>query len=299
MNVLAGIVTFNPELDRLKLNIEHIVGQVNEVVIFDNGSKNIEDISYLCSMYSTVNILISPENVGIAAALNRIVDYCLVNKYEWLLTLDQDTVCPDNMISKYEPHLKCDNVALICPKLIDKRKTILESQDNNTLEVEEIDSCETSGTLMNLELCKTVGWFEEILFIDYVDFEYCKRLIVNGYKILRINSVILDQEFGVVVPSKFSDFYLTLSEMTKINAISKLSYNSIYSSFRCYYCTRNRIYYLIKYHKYLNMPKEILETLKIYTRVLFRGQQKIQLLKSILRGFYHGLKMPVSSYENK
>ena len=45
------------------------------------------------------------------------------------------------------------------------------------------------------------------------------------------------------------------------------------------------------------MPMEILETFKIYTRVLFRGQHKIQLLKSITRGSYNALKMPVSNYE--
>ena len=42
--IFAGIVLFNPEINRLKENITHILGQVNQLILVDNGSNNKEEI---------------------------------------------------------------------------------------------------------------------------------------------------------------------------------------------------------------------------------------------------------------
>ena len=47
MRILTGIVTFNPEIDRLKENLNSIVPQDTDILIFDNGSKNIAEVSEL------------------------------------------------------------------------------------------------------------------------------------------------------------------------------------------------------------------------------------------------------------
>lgn len=36
--IFAGIVLFNPEISRLKENITHILGQVDRLILVDNGS---------------------------------------------------------------------------------------------------------------------------------------------------------------------------------------------------------------------------------------------------------------------
>ena len=41
---LAGIVTFNPDIERLNENISAIINQVDKVVVVDNGSENADDI---------------------------------------------------------------------------------------------------------------------------------------------------------------------------------------------------------------------------------------------------------------
>lgn len=43
-NLFAGIVTFNPDIELLRKNIEAICAQVDLVIIVDNGSRNLEDI---------------------------------------------------------------------------------------------------------------------------------------------------------------------------------------------------------------------------------------------------------------
>jgi GT2 family glycosyltransferase len=65
---------------------------------------------------------------------------------------------------------------------------------------EYVDFCITSASCTNLNAWKNVGGFDEWLFIDLVDNDFCKRIIVSGYKILRINSLVLDQEFGKIIP---------------------------------------------------------------------------------------------------
>ena len=45
--VYAGIVTYNPKIERLIENINSIYPQVDKVIVYDNGSENIEDIKLL------------------------------------------------------------------------------------------------------------------------------------------------------------------------------------------------------------------------------------------------------------
>ena len=44
IKVLVGIITYNPNINRLIENVEAIIDQCNECVICDNGSGNITDI---------------------------------------------------------------------------------------------------------------------------------------------------------------------------------------------------------------------------------------------------------------
>ena len=44
MKYIAGIVLYNPDLGRLKENIESICKQVDKVILIDNGSDNRREI---------------------------------------------------------------------------------------------------------------------------------------------------------------------------------------------------------------------------------------------------------------
>lgn len=98
--IAAGIVTYDPELDRLKDNILSIVNQVDMVIINDNHSINISDIRALCRDYEKVKLLENKKNVGVAMALNNICREAIKEKYDWILTLDQDSICPSDLISQ-------------------------------------------------------------------------------------------------------------------------------------------------------------------------------------------------------
>lgn len=105
--IFAGIVLFNPEISRLKENITHILGQVDRLILVDNGSNNKEEIQSGIQNFNTDKILYIDlhKNKGIAAALNVIAESTESCGVKWVLTLDQDTVCKDDIIDKYRPYL--------------------------------------------------------------------------------------------------------------------------------------------------------------------------------------------------
>lgn len=95
--IYAGIVSYNPDLLRLKENISSIQQQV-PVIVFDNGSRNIIAIQKLISDFSEVQLIRSKKNIGIAAALNQLMQWGYENKFDWMLSLDQDSVCEKNFV---------------------------------------------------------------------------------------------------------------------------------------------------------------------------------------------------------
>ena len=70
IKVLAGIITYNPNINRLIENVEAIIDQCNECVICDNGSGNITDIIDAFKEERRVNFIRNKENKGIAKAIN-------------------------------------------------------------------------------------------------------------------------------------------------------------------------------------------------------------------------------------
>ena len=91
MIINGGIVTYNPDIEKLKKNISRIAGQVCKLVIADNGSKNIEDIKRLAAAFENVSVILNYENFGIARALNQIMKWSSNNGGDWTITLDQDS----------------------------------------------------------------------------------------------------------------------------------------------------------------------------------------------------------------
>ena len=80
MKILAGITIYNPNIDRLKENIEAIFLQVEEVVCVDNGSDNYEHIKQLLLLdYPEVVVIQNKKNLGVAKALNQMFEYAKEN----------------------------------------------------------------------------------------------------------------------------------------------------------------------------------------------------------------------------
>lgn len=280
--IIAGIVSFNPDLKRLEDNIRSIQNQVEQVLLVENGSKNQDEVlSFVRENFPQVLLLTNSQNQGIAVALNQLLAKCREMGGKWLLTLDQDSVSPDNLISTYQKYLQMEQVAMLCPRIIDRNSgmAVEHKDDGANVPFVEVDRCITSATLMNTQAADEIGNFDEKMFIDYVDFEYCIRLRKSGYKIIKVNETELLHELGNTVTRRFLG--------KKIQVLN-------HSPFRKYYYIRNIIYTYRKHKDVLPRFYYVKPIVGIYIKTMLFERDKMEKLKKMQQGFRDGKKMALS-----
>ena len=244
--IAAGIVYFNPEdEDRIHRSLESILNQVEQIYIFDNST-----IKQNHSFSDNIIYLTEDENKGISYALNRIMERAKSDGYDWLVTMDQDSIMPAGMIEAYKMHLSEKSIGIICPQVIDSRRSYMETKKEPKEEF--VEFCITSASCTRISMWEKIGRYDEWLFIDLVDNDFCKRLIVSGYKILRLNELVLDQEFGRIIPKteQVQKFWNRIAKILHNDNFGKLGYRKFVSPMRVYYTCRNIIYVNKKLKKY-------------------------------------------------
>lgn len=276
-SIAAGIILCKPDLIRLKENIDSIYNQVELVILIDNNSSNIDLIEIEYCNSEKIIIIKNENNLGIAIALNQAMSICQSQGYTWVLTLDQDSVCPSNLMEEYKKYLELPDVAIISPVVYDRNRIKSFSVDNiYAASYELIDKCITSAALTNVAIWKSVGCFDEVMFIDYVDFEYCKRVVLNKYKIIKVNTVVLLHEIGHITQRKFF--------VREINVMN-------HSAFRKYYMSKNMLYYAKKYRVSGSVMNAYLGIFKLMLITLLYEQNKWEKIRKIIQGMYDGRKL--------
>lgn len=248
--VAAGIVSFNPKIDRLKDNINAVLNQVDHIYIFDNASMNSGDLQNLVSANGKVSLYLCPKNKGLSYALNGLMKMAIKAGYEWMILMDQDSVLQEDTVKQFSKYIGRQDVAIICPYVIDSRRKYMKYEYDN--EIEEVGMCITSGSMTRISIWKELGGFDDFLFIDLIDNDYCKNVILHKYKILRVNTVLMNQEFGKIIPrsEKVSKFFVRLGEVLHNTNIQKFSYKKFVDPRRVYYTSRNVLYLNKKYENY-------------------------------------------------
>lgn len=291
--IAAGIVTYNPNIQRLKENIEAVIVQVDRVIIVDNGSKNIEELKQMWGNNEKIELFYNKENEGIAVALNQIITASIEQGYDWTLTLDEDSVVPNNMIEQYRRYIGEEYVAMIVPVICDRVMHEIDIRESKDGEYTYIENAITSGTLMKNSIWKELGGFTEKLFIDYVDFDYCMKVKLANYRILRVNTVKLLHELGNATEIKLFSF---LAKCCKKGSrwekrFLGLRYTTNHSPKRLYYVTRNQYYYINHYGENFDV-KKLKRGMKIgwIVKLIFE-KQKVEKFKAIWQGTKDGKKM--------
>ncbi|WP_242367905.1 glycosyltransferase family 2 protein [Lactobacillus intestinalis] len=274
MKIVAGIVLYNPNIKRLNSNLNAVAPQVDEVILFDNGSDNIKEIrNYLNQKDIVYKLKQSNKNKGIAHALNQICRLAKAEGYKWILTLDQDTVIYPNLIKEYSSYLTLPRVAQLSCVYKDRNSTKLKDIIEN--KIVEVDECITSGTLLNLDALEEVGGFDERMFIDYVDFDLCYALKKKEYKTYRIAYVGMLHEIGNITTVRFFN--------KKIEIFNQ-------SAFRHYYRCRNFFLFAKRYNLY-SLPRAFYMQFKEMVKVILYETHKASKLKAMINGTSDGIKM--------
>lgn len=280
MNKVACIiVSYNPDKGITKC-FNSLINQVDKMFIVDNGS-NGDGIKILQELKNSntnkVDLILNNDNLGIATALNIGIKKALNEDYSWVITMDQDSKANDNMIEKmFEVYEGINleerkDILSIFPNFVDERVQSIE-ENSEIKSYEYVDAEITSGNLLKSEIFDKVGFFDDSLFIDLVDTDFCMRLNEKNIKMIKVRDAILYHNLGESQAVK--------SGFLKFNT-------SNHSAIRRYYMTRNRFYTWEKYKDLnsftLNRDKMLFK--KEFVKIVLGEKDKVNKIKMIFRGY--------------
>ncbi|MGX7371114.1 glycosyltransferase family 2 protein [Carnobacterium maltaromaticum] len=283
--VCAVIVSYN-DFENLKDTLNAVEMQVDKIVIVDNGSEDeiVNFINQLCLFNEKIILISLKENLGIAVALNKGVHLAEKEGYDYVLTLDQDSKCSEGLVLKLLSGFDLDRkIAIVSPKIA------YEKMKNNLIIQEKFefkDYIITSGNLIKIDVFNKIGYFEEKLFIDSVDFDFCLRIINKGFLICIRNDAFLFHKLGN--PREI-----------KVFGLLKYYYTE-HSSVRNYYIFRNTVFLLKKYFKSntLFCFKKMIITSKLFFENIFFHYQKKEVIKYMFMGLKDGFNGKYGGYSN-
>ncbi len=202
LKVGAVIVTYNPEINRLKKVIDSIANQIDNIIIVDNNSKNIDKIKEILVGYKNIEIIENDNNYGIGKALNIGVEK-LKDKVDWILTLDQDSIILKNIreiflnFNETIHKIKFDakKIGIISLNYINNNR------DKNKYFYTDKDPI-ISGSIVNSIIFRSGIKYREEFFLDCIDSDFDFLVRNEGYLILTTTEKSLDHELGRKIKNK-------------------------------------------------------------------------------------------------
>lgn len=294
MKIAAVIVLYNPDENVIK-NIKSYSDSVDELIVVDNTIQNNFNSNYFIiinnikNSVTNLNYIQNSTNLGIATALNLGCQRAISLECEWILTMDQDS-----RFINFIDYIKClnkiknnTNISIIAPNSLRNAKQYLPEkvsciEEEKTLVI-------TSGNFINLDIYQKVKGFEDKLFIDMVDYEYCLKVISNGYKILFFKDILLNHSVGNLCERK--------------NLISRQVRLKIeHSPQRVYYGTRNSLYMWKKYGRAFPKEFNFIKTVNILfvheiTKIILYEDSKVKKIYAKFIALYHFLLNKYGRYE--
>jgi rhamnosyltransferase len=265
-------------------NFRRLLAQVPLVIVVDNGSDG-ESAKVVAAAgeLAGVHLILNGSNLGIATALNIGIRHALQTGCQWVATFDQDSSIPDhffeNLFQAYNVSPAPERTGMIAPGKWSAQSDIAPKPDHfGDALYSFVTGAITSGSLTKAGMFETVGFYDDALFIDYVDADYCLRLQKMGFKILSATSVVLAHELGTKQTRKLLGFQLSFR---------------IHAAWRYYYIMRNR---LVLYRRYFTtFPLWALRDAKGLLlmelgRIIILENRRRQKLYAVFQGFRDGLR---------
>lgn len=236
---LCGVVvTYHPDA-RMIDNLPIIVAECGRVIVVDNGS--LESERNRIAAVPGVELIALGQNLGIAAALNIGMRRAIIEGRRWIVTFDQDSTPRSGMIAALRVAARLHpQAAVIVPCILESERHgpyRWVRRHSRTRWLFERVSCEgtdlcgvtmavSSGSMIETETWQRIGGFEDRLFIDYVDVDFCLNILRSGREIVVAAGARLDHRLGARQKGLFlgHEFWPTH-----------------HAAFRHYYIARNRV----------------------------------------------------------
>jgi rhamnosyltransferase len=235
--VAACVVSYNPGPE-VRGVLCSVLPQVSTVFVIDNASNKESTLALegLCAQLGAT-LVANEENIGVAGAYNQAAKVAVSQGYEWMLLLDQDSVAPVGLVSQ----LMCGVdrwrgtrlSAVVCPTSIESEHTVHKSADPGA--DTPVKTCLNAGSMVRLAAWEAVGGYDEGLFVDYVDFDFCFRCRRRGWEIIQVGGAVMVHTSGT--PTRH-----------RILWTRPVTWNR--PAPRRYYIARNRILFYRKYWRF-------------------------------------------------
>jgi rhamnosyltransferase len=206
--VRCVVVTWNPDVERLAAVLDALTPQVAGIIVVDNGSRDFDALATRWSGHEELEFVGLPENRGIAAALNAGVTRALAKDPAWILTMDQDTLVGDGAVAAALDDLAAldepirSRCALVALRPHPQPASIWLTRYAERLLVTgslgafvERRGVITSGNLVRADVAREVA-YDERLFIDQVDFDFCYSLRRRGFRVVQQTTITMDHILG-------------------------------------------------------------------------------------------------------
>ncbi len=236
MKIAAVVILYHPE-EQAQTNILSYAPFVDKLFAVDNTenpyfSMEAEGMDFI--------YVADQHNKGISIRLNQAAQLARLSGFDWLLTMDQDSSFDKAVFKQYlnciESYPGKESVSMFGVNY-----SAMSREEGNCNSEESLQLI-TSGSVLNLKIWKELNGFDEQLFIDEVDFEYCLRSRKNGFKTIRFPSISMKHSLGQLVTGR-----------SLKNA--KVTSRTLHPPIRLYYIARNFFYIQKKYRQ--DFPKEI------------------------------------------
>lgn len=285
----AVVVCFNPDRTAID-NLAAISQQVDFLCVVDNTLSGVTPlVAEFVAMSPAAEVLENKNRGGIAGALNLGCDN-IVSKggLDCIFLFDQDSAIPEEFVVEQVAFLAQGKADVVVPLYFDVNSASfgnyvrLDKFTFQTLYGAEASGpfrttfAITSGTLMNTDVYRRVGQFNERYIIDHVDTEYCLRIKASGLTILVNNAVCFKHSIGKRTKHKF------LGVTFKPN---------FHVALRRYYTARNAVLLMKEWG--FTYPSLVLLLLLMngyqIVGVLLYENHKKEKLKAFCLGFFDGI----------
>jgi rhamnosyltransferase len=227
MRIGALVVIYNPQKENID-NIVNYAKQCDATIVFDNSSvSNWEKVRTLSQKHGVkIEYRHNRKNLGLPVCFNRGIEWAIRSDCDWLITMDQDSIVPEGMVISLLALPKIGpNTMIVSPSHGDRM--------SGSPDIIEDEIVYTSGNLLNVRLLGKHPSirFDDRLFIDRVDDEFCMRVLDSGFHIIKSTKIKMSHVLGENGKYMFG------------------KYISNHNPLRRYYITRNSLVVWCRYAK--------------------------------------------------
>lgn len=276
IRVSGVVVLYHPD-EETYANIQTYLPYLEVLYVLDNTEQPESDIANQIAKLPKVKYVPFQDNKGLSYALN----YALKRMKDktFLLTMDQDSCFPPHMLDEYISRIgdinHLDNIAMFAVNYSGLKEA--ENLCGNHF----VQAAITSGSIVNVDIARKIGGFDEKLFIDEVDDEFCYRAGENGFRILLMSDIKLIHHLGNPRQYNIGGYRFTVLN---------------HSPIRKYYIVRNRLYVAHKYPFIKRYYK--LSLIKMFIKVLLFESDKLSKMKFMLKGIRDFQNHCYGKYQN-